>query len=283
MGKTLSANQTFMTGRPGLFAPRLLGLWSALPGMSGDVSLFDTAPLLATLHQCVDFPLLNSGAVRLTATAVDAETGDDVFFDTARTRIEAEHLRASAAFPVIYPPVEIDGRVLVDSAVSANLPLRAVSSDLPERDSVCLAIDLFAPTGRRPGTLGDAVKRGQDLIFANQARHALQDLRTAVRLRNAERLLAANAAPRATGENAAGAAAESPPHPSLTVLQVIYSEAGQESAAKMFDYSEASVQERWAAGYRDMQEALAQLGDIATPDASRFSAFRLESGKVHPL
>jgi NTE family protein len=270
--RTLAANQTMVTGRPGLFVPRLFGIWP-LPGLSEEVSLFETAPLLATLRQCVDFDRLNSGVVRFTATAVDVESGEDVAFDTAQLRVEPGHLRASAAFPVVYPPVEIDGRVFVDPAVSANMPLGPILGHFGEGDTLCLAIDLIAPGGERPLNLPDAVKRAHDLVFASQARHAVEALRTGWRLRLAERKLAAKAAAEETAGKEEG---------SFTLLQVAYSETGRESAAKMLDYSEASIQERWAAGYRDMRLGLEKLA--ALPDAGRpgFTALRLERGALIP-
>jgi hypothetical protein len=43
---------------------------------------------------------------------------------------------------------------------------------------------------------------------------------------------------------------------SVKLLHVAYSADQRETAAKMFDYSEASIRERWAAGYRDMLHGL---------------------------
>jgi NTE family protein len=259
--------QAFVAGRPGLFTPRLPGLWSAWPGMPNDVSLFDTRPLLDTLRRCVDFDRLNRGPVRLTATAVDVETGEDVAFDSDEGPIEPEHLRASAAFPVAYPPVEVNGRVFVDPAVSANMPLRVLLATPPAEDTLCLALDLVSPAGARPGSLAEAAKRAHDLVFVNQAKHTIESLGREYRLLQTIREL--------SGPDPTAA-----PAGSVTLVHIAYAEVANETAAKMFDYSAASVGERWTAGRRDMEAALDRLPDVGA--GSAFQAFRYRSGQLSP-
>jgi NTE family protein len=274
--KRAAATQALIAGRPGLFAPRIPGLWSALPGMPGDVSLFDTKPLLRTLEKCVDFDLLNRGSIRLTVAAVNVETGEDVFFDNADKAVHPEHLRASTAFLVTYPPVEIDGRVLVDPGISANLPLRAVLSSPPEVDTLCIAVDLVSGRGKRPRSIGDAVQRAQDLLFASHSRHTIEALRAEYRLRAVVRdLLDKVPADRRSGLDLPADLAERNPQ-SAKLLHVVYSEDEHETAAKMFDYSEASIRERWAAGFRDMRHALDALEKAPEPNAvPGLAAYRL--------
>jgi NTE family protein len=56
------------------------------------------------------------------------------------------------AMPVIFRPVEIDGRVLIDGVVTENLPVRA----LPASD-VCLAVDVATePPSANGGVPGPA-------------------------------------------------------------------------------------------------------------------------------
>lgn len=49
--------------------------------------------------------------------------------------------------PIIFPPVTLAGRTLVDAGISCNLPLRALFSELPHGDVTCLC----TPTGDYPG------------------------------------------------------------------------------------------------------------------------------------
>ncbi|MEG3085680.1 patatin-like phospholipase family protein [Sphingomonas sp. PB2P12] len=94
-------------------------------------------------------------------------------FDTANLQVGPEHVRASAALPVVFPPVEIDSRWLIDGGLSANLPLDPILGDSPTRPTLCIAVGLLPLDGPRPTTRGEAVSRLQDLIFAAHSRRTI--------------------------------------------------------------------------------------------------------------
>lgn len=217
--------KTLMRGRPGLFSARAPWL---MTGLFSAPSLFDASALPATLDSLIDFERLSTAAPRLIVTALDAESGEEMRFDSKRDRIRADHLRAAAAFPGAFQPVEIDGRLLLDAGLSANLPLLSLFSELPERDTLCIVIDLFPNSGPRPKTLGETVARAQDLAFAGQSRWAWQ----LVNARLAEAKL---------------------PH-SLRFACLSYAKE-TDKAAKSFDYSRSSIERRWAAGRGDVEAA----------------------------
>jgi NTE family protein len=273
--KRAAVLQTLLTGRPGLFTPRLPALWWSLPGFPASDSLFESAPLSDTLLRLVDFDRLNGGTTRFTLTAVDVETGEEVVFDTADAPLGPEHVRASAAFLGLYPPVEIDGRVLVDPGLSANLPLAAALSEPPDRDTLCIALDLVAANGPRPTSIGGALQRAQDLVFASQGRHMVEALQTRYRLAAAEQCLA-----RQQSDPGPLQPREPPRGACVTLLHIAYAEPGRETAAKMLDYSSASIGERWAAGHRDLHAALDALPSApaasASASAPAFAAFRYD-------
>ena len=153
--------------RPSIFGHRLPGLWSALPWVPNDVALFDNRPLLRTLERLVDFERLNRGDTRLTVGCVDIETGEEVYFDTARQEVRPEHILASTAILPAFPPVEVDRRVLCDAGYTNNLPLDSLFETEPGRDLRCIASDLFSLRAPRPASLDAVLKRANDLIFAS--------------------------------------------------------------------------------------------------------------------
>jgi NTE family protein len=78
-------------GAPRHFAPRMFQLPNSM------LSLYDLAPLRATLSQLVDFKLLNDGNVRVTLVATDMESGEAVVFDSTEMTITLDHIMASTA------------------------------------------------------------------------------------------------------------------------------------------------------------------------------------------
>lgn len=241
--RTAAVTATMTLGRPGVFGPvGPLGSWWTPDPSAAAPSLFDLSPLAARLTRMVDLDRLNAGAPRFTATAVDLRTGEDVWFDTTERRVGPEHIRASAALLPTFAPVAIDGRNLVDGGLSANLPLDPVLAAPSARPGLCIAVDLMPLHERPPRTLGEAIGRAQDLMFAAQSRRTLERWQGAY----------------AHDPRFAGA--------SVTVARLAYADQEREVAGKAMDYSPESIRARWDAGHRDASALLDRLdaGEIAT-------------------
>ncbi|MBM4365172.1 MAG: patatin-like phospholipase family protein [Deltaproteobacteria bacterium] len=137
----------------GLEVETALSLWSWHPGRIQRVirggtrpaSIFDGRPLARLVGRVVDWPgvarNLGSGALRaLAVTATHVPTGrPTVFVDTSAgqapprfsslrarvqpTRIAAPHLLASAAIPLLFPAVRVEGELHCDGGLRMNTPL----------------------------------------------------------------------------------------------------------------------------------------------------------------
>jgi NTE family protein len=221
--------------------------------MPGDVALYDHTPLRRTLERLVDFDRLNRGELRFIAACTDIETGEDVYFDNARHEIGPEHILASAAISPLFPPVEIDGRILCDPGYANNLPLDPVFDPPPERDLVCIAIDLFSLKSARPASLDAVLERTQDIVFASAGRRRIEGLQREYGLRQEMQ----------------------PEGPRVRLIHLAYHAPGHELAAKTLDYSPSSITDRWAAGGRDMASGLALL-DGAGGSHRRFAYLPVE-------
>jgi len=260
LAKWLAGLQSLLGGRPGMFLPDAIGAWLAGGTGRRSSSLLDSLPLRGTLHDLIDFDRLNSGEIRLIVLTVDAETGEDVVFDTSREQVTAEHLRASTSMPVLFDPVKVDGRWLYDGGLSANLPVVLALENPPSEDTLCIAVDLLPSKATRPDSLGEAALRAQDLIFSCQSRHAIQALSKEYRRREQGR------------ENAKTAA--------TTLLHLIYGSEAQETAIKSLDFTDDSIARRWAAGKADIIASLEQLAGAPSPEMASLTTFRLESGAL---
>jgi NTE family protein len=161
----------------------------------------DTAPARRLLVEHA-----GGAGLRITAgtavvvSAVDSVTGDLVRFTNQlperdrdsfrRTDLRVDHLLASSAAPLLFPPVRINGRSYIDAGLVANTPLAPALAYEPG----VVVVVASSNAGPMPdsGSLDDALA----LLFANVARFALlQDFRHACTINT----LAANA-PAATAK-----------------------------------------------------------------------------------
>ncbi len=141
-------------------------------------------PLRPLISELLDRSLLASDAApRLTVAATDVETGAPVLFQNEQ--ITAEVLLASACLPFLFPPVEIEGRILWDGAYSANPPLQPLlRPDLPDE----LVLIRAQPRRRpgRPGTQAEIFNRQSEIAFQRALEVELAMLPRSIRLTDYE-------------------------------------------------------------------------------------------------
>lgn len=214
--------RALLTGHSRLFRPKIPGLLSALAGLDTGRALYDRHPMRALLLKLIDFDLLNQGAPRLILTAVDAESGELVVFDTTRDRLTVDHLLAVTAFPLLFEPVCIAGRWLVDAGLRCNLPLDVIPAG---KDALpCIAVDLFSLAGAVPDTLTAMAGRAQDILLAGQS---------------------ADAIARYKARSKAG-----------PLFHAVYRNPDDQTATKTLDYSARMLRQRCEAGKQDAEALL---------------------------
>lgn len=254
----LAALQSLLLGRPGMFAHRR-------PGAGEAPSLFDLEPLRRRLPDCTDFDRINHpSAPRLTIVATDVVAGERVVFDTARgARIGPDHVLASCSLLPLFPPLEVEGRLLADGGFASNLPLDLILDEPEAGERLCILVELFARHGRAPRTIGASLSRAGDLAFGNQTRRILEGCAREFRLRDLVRRLGERLPPalREEPEVASLLAEGTDRGRALTLLLLGYRAALDEAGpGKVFDFSEATVAERWRSGLETAREGLARLG-----------------------
>jgi NTE family protein len=261
----MSVLQTRIFGRPGVFQPRVPELM-----LKSVTSLYDLTPLRAKFETFIDFDRLNGGEVRFTVITTDIETGQQVVFDTHHgDRIGPDHLLATCGFLPDFPPVEIDGRLLGDGGLAANAPMETVLlEDGENSDLLCFVIDLFSPEGGRPATLEEAAARRWDLMFGNQSRERLESLEREHRLRWDLGRLAAQLGPSLRNDPKIAPILAEATQRSVTLFHLSYRAAPHEAGPeKPFDFSRATLADRWEAGSLDMEEAIRLAAEMPRPQA----------------
>jgi predicted acylesterase/phospholipase RssA len=83
--------------------------------------LFDSSSIRRIVESFLTFNRLEDAPIPLTVVATALGTGEAVVLNSGDA---TNALLASSAVPRLLPPVEIDGRLLVDGAVAADVPLQ---------------------------------------------------------------------------------------------------------------------------------------------------------------
>ncbi len=242
-----SAGFVALAGVPGFFGPRFLPPMIADPGSCEALSFYDSTPLKATLDALINWDLVNDGPVRLSVGAVDVESGNFRYFDTAEERLDARHVMASGALPPGLPPVEIDGRWYWDGGLVSNTPLQHVLDN--QRDGmIVFQVDLFSAADRRPRTIMDVTARAKEITFSSRTRQvtdALMKLRKEREL--VRRVLAKLPAELRSDADVEALAAMSAEQP-VSLVHLIYRANAWEGGARDYEFSTRTMREHWAAG-----------------------------------
>ena len=257
-----SAAVVATVGVPGFFSPRMLSPLVAFPQTNEALSFYDSSALEGTLNELVDWDLLNDGPVRLAVGAVEIESGNFHYFDTAHERIDARHIMASGALPPGLPPVEIDGKFWWDGGLVSNTPLQHV---LDTQDAACLVfqVDLFSAHAVMPHTIMDVMAREKEIRFSSRTRQvsdALLKLRKEREtIRKVLGKLPASMAEDADVKRLTAMAEEFP----VNVVQLIYRANAWEGGARDYEFSGRTMAEHWDAGQADVAATISHSELVA--------------------
>jgi NTE family protein len=247
-----SAIWAAMCGLPGFFRPRVPPVAFYPPGAPEALSVYDTAPLRATLEELVDFDLLNSGRTRLSVGAVNIRTGNFTYFDTATQRIGPEHVMASGALPPGFPPVEIDGELYWDGGLVSNTPLEYVLEHEPREDMLIFQVDLFSAIGPVPESLLDAAEREKDIRYSSRTRLNTDVARRQQEMRRAIHRLLAKLPPELHDDPDVRLFRERSCDAAVTIVHLINRRKNYFTQSKDVDFSRFTVEENWKAGADDV-------------------------------
>jgi NTE family protein len=250
-----SAAMTTATGIPGFFDLRLPLAAFRPSGSPAARSFYDTEPLRATLEKLVDFDRINSGETRLSVGAVNVETGNTTWFDSASTTIGPEHIMASGALPPAFPPVEIDGAWYWDGGLVSNTPLQYIEENATQ-DTVVYQVDLFSARGAVPASVWECEARQKDIRFSSRTRRNTDVLREKHARRARLRRLLTKLPPEFQDDPDVKTLLANTSGPRFAVAHLIYQQKGYEHGSKDYEFSAQSMREHCQAGRQDAQATL---------------------------
>jgi NTE family protein len=257
--KATNAWSAFLTttlGQPGFFTPNALSPWFSPRGSNTATAFYDTAPLRETLLRLVDFDLLNSGAVRYAAGAVNVLNGNFAYFDNTRTNILPEHVMASGALPPAFPAVQIGTDYYWDGGLVSNTPLQHVLENAGCLHMLVFQVDLFSARGAAPRDMDDVLARQKDIQYSSRTRLVTDYFRERHDRDLMTKKLLAKIPDDQLDADERELKARLAHMPEATILELIYQQAAYETQAKDYEFSAASMHEHWNSGYLDTQRTL---------------------------
>jgi NTE family protein len=246
-----------VNGVPGFFYPNPALAWGVDARVGIDqAAMYLVDPLKRLLPTLIDFDLINSGRTRFTVGLTKIDTGEIRYFDSRQERIGLEHVLGSSAVPPCFPAVLVDGEYYWDGGVYSNSPIEVVFDEYPRRSSIVFAVQIWPTRGPRPESLSSAFMRVKDILFGSRSRRHIMRQAEIHRLRRIIRELVdmlpseQKNSPRV--KELAGWSCST----TMYLVEINAKPIGADNNSRDFDFSRATVQTRWEAGYNDTRQML---------------------------
>jgi NTE family protein len=238
-------------GAHGFFTPRFPAPWLHPPGTTAAASFYDTNRLRQTLEDLVDFDRINAQRVRFSVGAVNLRSGNFVYFDTTTHTIGPEHVMASAALPPGFPAVEIEGEHYWDGGCVSNTPLQWIVDSYPHFDTLAFQIDLWNARGELPRTIAEVTTRQKEIQYSSRTRAGTNNVERIQQVRRALADLFEKLPEPLRDGPEAQLLRPFVNHKVYNIVHLIYRTKNYEGHSKDYDFSHASMEEHWGAGYHD--------------------------------
>jgi NTE family protein len=256
LANQISASLALVRGAPGFFAPRIPIPWLQPTGSLEATSYCDSAPLKATLERLVDFDRINAGEQRFSVGAVNVGTGNFVYFDNTTHAIGPEHVMASGALPPGLPAIEIEGEYYWDGGLVSNTPLQWVLESEPGRDTRAFQVDLWSARGVFPRNMAEVTTRQKEIQYSSRTRANSDRFKQVQKLRNALSSLLQKLPEELKDGPEFGVLSPVADHKVYNLVQLIYRSKKYEGDSKDYEFSRASMEDHWRAGYHDTVRTL---------------------------
>ena len=171
MWRSIRRDQVYSIRTPIFFAGLLPG-WLTLLAVNGSSSLLDPQPLRELISSSLDLERVRSSPVRLLVTATDLVRRQTRAFDNQTVTVDV--LMAAAAVPGAFPPVEVDGAILVDGGLTSRAPvIEALRATTVGRALVVVSYASGEPSSP-PTTMRSALDAAVETAMLHQIRRDVE-------------------------------------------------------------------------------------------------------------
>lgn len=253
----MSSQITLLTGQPGFFQPRFPPPELGWHDRADLLSYYDTSPLRSTLERFIDFDRINSNATtRISIGAVEITSGKIDYFDSFNQKIGPEHVMASGALPPGFPAIEIEGKFYWDGGISSNSPATYVLSNRCPKDLLCFSVHLFDSYGLNPTSLDEIMKRKKDIEFSSRVTKIIQLYKEIHSLKNSIHIMSQYIPEHQKINSELKLCLSKGRESTIALVRFLYEEDDTELSSKDYEFSEQSINERIAHGYKAGKKAV---------------------------
>jgi NTE family protein len=250
---------TLLSGVPGFFSPNA----AFLKGVDAPVgvehaAIYSVDPLRKFLPELVDFDRLNSGSPRFTLGLVGVPDSQMRYFDSAYGKIGLDHILGSSAVPPTFPAVRIDGKAYWDGGIYSNTPVEAVFDDSPRQSSVIFAVQIWHTRGPEPKSVAQVFARQKDIMFGSRSKSHIARQAELHRMRHVVRTLVDMLPEQQRNTPEVQDLAS---YGCTTVMHLVEINAEPlegETNSREYDFTKATIEARWHAGYADTRRMIAK-------------------------
>lgn len=183
--------------------------------------------------------------------AVNVQSGNFIYFDTETHTIDVNHVLASGSLPPGFPATEVDGEYYWDGGILSNTPLDWILESDERKDTLTFQVDLWSAEGALPRNLIEADLRQKEIRFSSRTRLATDHFRRNQQARRAMWKLLQELPPELKEKDHTKILAERADEKVYSIIELIYRSQAYEGGSKDYEFSRRTMEEHWAAGYRD--------------------------------
>jgi NTE family protein len=248
-----------VSGIPAFFAPRAIpwgGIYAPLGVYSS--SWYRTEALQQTLAGLLEPELFAHRAPRLTVAAVGVTSGELAYFDSAKCKLELEHIMASGALPPAFPAIRVEGEPYWDGGIFSNTPIEAVMDDQPRRDSVIFNVNVWQSQGPAPNSIWEVLGRQKNIQYASRAESHIARQKQIHRMRHIIRRLKRHLPAEQQNDPELQDLTSHGCGTTMHVVRLLAPEHDGDDYTKDIDFSPDGLTARREAGYTDARDMLAR-------------------------
>jgi NTE family protein len=201
----------------------------------------------------------------LSVGAVNARTGNFVYFDNTTHTIGPEHVMASGSLPPSFPAALIEGEYYWDGGLISNTPLQWVVDNGLRQDTLAFQVDLWSARGGLPRNLAEVATRQKEIQYSSRTRAKTDQFKRMQQMRRALAGLLAKLPENLRQDDEVKMLNAAACPKVYNIVHLIYRAKNYEGHAKDYEFSRLSMEDHWRAGYHDAVRTLRHPEVLARP------------------